>query len=81
MENLNKLETQISALLEKFDRLRAENASLRESSSGFTSERAALESEVEDLRSQLETETKLRNEAVVRIDTLLNKIQEHNGAE
>ncbi|GFH62324.1 MAG: conserved hypothetical protein [Candidatus Desulfovibrio kirbyi] len=81
MENLEQLESHITAFLEKFDRIKAENVRFRVDISVATAEKSKLEEENRKLRDSLAGEESKRNEAVKRIDALLRKVQEHDSVE
>lgn len=81
MELLEKLETQVAALLARLDRLRAENERVSAESAALGEEKAALEDENHRLREALENEEQLRAQALKRIDAVLRNIQEHDSVE
>ena len=81
MELLEKLETQVAALLARLDRLRAENERISAESAVLGEEKAALEDENHRLREALENEEQLRAHALKRIDAVLRNIQEHDSVE
>lgn len=81
MELLEKLETQVAALLARLDRLRAENERISAESAILGEEKAALEDENHRLREALENEEQLRAHALKRIDAVLRNIQEHDSVE
>lgn len=81
MELLEKLETQVAALLARLDRLRAENERVSAESAALGEKKAALEDENHRLREALENEEQLRAQALKRIDAVLRNIQEHDSVE
>lgn len=81
MELLEKLETQVAALLARLDRLGAENERVSAESAVLREEKAALEDENHRLREALENEEQLRAQALKRIDVVLRNIQEHDSVE
>lgn len=81
MELLEQLETHVTALLAKLDRLKAENTRFRAESSAAVAEKAVLEEENRKLHESLAKEETLRTEALKRIDVLLRRIQEHDSIE
>lgn len=81
MELLEQLESRVTELLDKLDRLEAENVRLRSESSAVVAEKAVLEEENRKLRDALTQEEHLRVEALKRIDALLRRIQEHDSVE
>ncbi|MDR2820430.1 MAG: cell division protein ZapB [Desulfovibrio sp.] len=81
MKNLEQLELHISALLEKFDRIKVESERIRAESSAANAEKSELVEENRKLRASLTKEENLRNEALKRIDALLRKVQEHDSVE
>lgn len=81
MELLEQLESHVTALLAKLDRLKAENTRLRAESSAIVAEKAVLEEENHKLHESFAKEEALRTEALKRIDALLRRIQEHDSIE
>lgn len=64
MELLEQLETHVTALLAKLDRLKAENTRFRAESSAAVAEKAVLEEENRKLHESLAKEETLRTEAL-----------------
>ncbi|WP_022655213.1 cell division protein ZapB [uncultured Desulfovibrio sp.] len=81
MELLEQLESRVTELLDRLDRLAAENVRLRAESSAIVAEKAVLEEENRKLHDALTQEEHLRVEALKRIDALLRRIQEHDSVE
>lgn len=81
MELLEQLESHVTALLAKIDRLKAENMRIRAESAAMGTEKTALEEENRRLHEALGKEENLRGEALKRIDALLRRIQEHDSIE
>ena len=81
MELLEQLESRVTELLDRLDRLGAENVRLRDDSCAIVAEKAVLEEENHKLRDALTQEEHLRVEALKRIDALLRRIQEHDSVE
>ena len=81
MELLEQLESQVEALLARLDRLKAENAKINAEYAALAAENEALDMDNQKLREALETDEKLRTEALNRIDALLRRIQEHDSVE
>ena len=81
MELLEQLESRVTELLDKLDRLGAENVPLRAEYPAVVAEKAVLEEENRKLRDALTQEEHLRVEALKRIDALLRRIQEHDSVE
>jgi hypothetical protein len=78
MELIKQLEQRISALLDKLDRLVAENASLKE---GHAKAIKALTDENDKLRNELEGERSLTTDAVARIESIVALIKDRAGQE
>ena len=81
MEAFAKLESHITELLTRLDTLKAENARLRAEAENSVMGRTALEEENRRLTAALAQEESLRNEVLRRVDSLLQKIQEHDSVE
>ena len=81
MEAFAKLESHITELLTRLDTLKAENARLRAEAENVATGRTALEEENRRLTAALAQEESLRNEVLQRVDSLLQKIQEHDSVE
>ena len=81
MEAFAKLESHITELLTRLDTLKAENARLRAEAEHTVAGRTALEEENRRLTAALAQEESLRNEVLRRVDSLLQKIQEHDSVE
>ncbi|MDR1947126.1 MAG: cell division protein ZapB [Desulfovibrio sp.] len=78
MELIEQLEQRISALLDRLDRLVADNAALKDEHS---QEIKALKDENESLRNELTRERSLTTEAVARIESIVARIKDRAGQE
>ncbi|MDR1685542.1 MAG: cell division protein ZapB [Desulfovibrio sp.] len=78
MELIEQLEQRIGALLDKFDRLVAENAALKEEHAKATK---ALKDENDKLRNELAVERSLTTDAVARIESIVARIKDRAGQE
>ncbi|MDL2317319.1 cell division protein ZapB [Desulfovibrio sp. OttesenSCG-928-A18] len=72
------MEQRISVLLERYEKLSAENAALREQRAG---ELSSLERENRFLKEELEKERTVRNKALTRIEALAERIKERSEQE
>ncbi|MDR2123876.1 MAG: cell division protein ZapB [Desulfovibrio sp.] len=78
MELIEQLEQRISAVLDRFDKLVAENAALRE---GHAEAIKALKDENDKLRNELAGERSLTTDAVARIESIVALIKDRAGQE
>jgi regulator of replication initiation timing len=78
MELIKQLEQRISALLDKLDRLIAENAALKEVHAKAIQ---ALKDENDKLRNELAGERLLTTDAVARIESIVALIKDRAGQE
>jgi predicted nuclease with TOPRIM domain len=78
MELIEQLEQRISALLDRLDRLVAENAALKEE---HLKELQALKDDNESLRNELAGERSMTTEAVARIESIVARIKDRAGQE
>lgn len=79
MDRLEQLETAVVALLEKNERLTAEIARLNAEAEAAAAEKSSLEAENRQLQEALTMQEQKRDNAVQRIDALLQIIQEHEN--
>ena len=79
MDRLEQLETAVVALLEKNERLTAEVTRLNAEAETAAAEKSALEAENRQLQEALTLQEQKRDNAVQRIDALLQIIQEHEN--
>lgn len=79
MDRLEQLETAVVALLEKNERLTAEIARLNAEAETAAAEKSSLEAENRQLQEALTMQEQKRDNAVQRIDALLQIIQEHEN--
>ncbi len=73
MELLDQLERRVAALLTKLEELERENAELRAASGEAA---AAQEAEIRRLAAALEDERQKNTSALVRVETLVERIKE-----
>ncbi|MDR2669601.1 MAG: cell division protein ZapB [Desulfovibrio sp.] len=78
MELIDQLEQRISALLDKLDRLVAENAVLKEEHAEAIK---VLKAENDSLKNKLAGERSLTTEAVARIESIVARIKDRAGQE
>jgi DNA-binding MarR family transcriptional regulator len=78
MELIEQLEQRISALLDKLDRLVAENAALKAEHAEAIK---ALKAENDTLGKELAGERSLTADAVTRIESIVARIKERAGQE
>ncbi|MDR2603932.1 MAG: cell division protein ZapB [Desulfovibrio sp.] len=78
MELIEQLEQRISALLDKLDRLVAENAALKKEHAEAIK---TLKDENDSLRNELEGERSLTTDAVARIESIVARIKDRAGQE
>ena len=81
MDAFEQLEKHVTDLLARLDTLKAENARLRAEAESVSTGRTALKEENRRLTTALAQEESLRNEVLKRVDSLLQKIQEHDRVE
>lgn len=79
MDRLEQLETAVVALLEKNERLTAEVTRLNAEAETAAAEKSSLEAENRQLQEALTLQEQKRDNAVQRIDALLQIIQEHEN--
>ena len=79
MDRLEQLETAVVALLEKNERLTAEITRLNAEAETAAAEKSSLEAENRQLQEALTMQEQKRDNAVQRIDALLQIIQEHEN--
>ncbi len=78
MELLDQLERRVTALLTRLDELSRENADLRKAAESAS---AGLEAEVLRLTAALDEERQKNTTALMRIETLVERIKERTSSE
>lgn len=78
MEAIERLEASVDNLLSCLENLRQENARLRDELATVTQDRQNLAEENHTLRQNLENELRLREEALSRVEALIQKVREYD---
>lgn len=76
MEALERLESSVDSLLAHMENLRQENGRLREELAALAQDRQNLADENHTLRQNLENELRLREEALSRVEALIQKVRD-----
>lgn len=80
MEAIERLESVVDGLLSSMANLRHENARLQGELAALAQERQNLTEENQALRQNLENESRLREEALSRVEALIQKVRDFDCA-
>lgn len=80
MEALERLEASVDSLIACVESLRQENGRLKTENAALAQDRKNLAEENQTLRQNLENELRLREEALSRVEALIQKVRDFDCA-